>query len=62
MVKFRVLLLYEDEFYYRPIADGCSKEQLLDVLSRHLMLADVQYFKIEPIVSPDDVEFKEFTL
>lgn len=60
MVTFSVSLAYQDEDTIRPIAQGCSKEQLLDVLSRHLLLAEVSFFMIFPSV--DYVPFKEYTL
>lgn len=61
MVKFCLFLLYEGESLHRPVAEGCSKEQLLDVLSRHMMLAEVRFFTIVPVERSDD-EFIEYTL
>ena len=60
MVVFNLYLKYDDEDIYRTVAEGCSKSQLVTVLTRHLLLAEVADFKIVPIVAY--VPFKEFTL
>lgn len=49
MVKFFLYLTYEGEEVPRLVAEGCSQEQLLEVLSRHLMLAEVDHFEIIPV-------------
>lgn len=61
-VTFNVSLLYDDESNFRPIAIGCNKSQLFDVLERHLLLAEVNQFVITPIVSESSSPFYEYTL
>lgn len=60
MVTFFLYLSYEGEEIPRLVAEGCNKEQLLEVLSRHLMLAEVDNFKIIPVEY--ECPFHEFTL
>lgn len=57
---FNIYLRYEDEEKMRPIATGCTKEQLLDVLSRHACLAQVDHFLVRPMTIYEP--FKEYTL
>lgn len=60
MVLFTLYLTYDDEILPRKVADGCNKQQLLEILSRHLMLARVAYFQVVPFVGY--VPFEEYTL
>lgn len=60
MVLFNLYLVYDDDPTTRPIATGCTKKQLLYVLSRHLLLAQVDKFLILPI--EENEPFKEYTL
>ena len=60
MVCYSLLFTYEGDSFPRPIAEGCSKKQLLDILDRHLMLAEITNFQIIPFEYY--IPFKEYTL
>lgn len=62
MVTFNISLFYDGESNLRPIATGCSKSQLFDVLQRHILLAEVNQFVITPVVSETSFPFREYTL
>lgn len=60
MLLFNLFLTYEGEGSPRPIAEGCSHERAVEILSRHMNLADVSFLTIIPIEYY--VPFKEYTL
>lgn len=60
MILFALFLTYEGEDQPRKVADGCNKDQLLEILSRHIMLAQVAHFQVVPF--DYYVPFKEYTL